>query len=90
MAELETKTPAEQKIYGIDWTTKIHPATITDSDWDIPDGITAMSHNFAEQLTLVKLDGGTLTEDYTLTNTIVTSDSEQFQAAIVIRVRAAS
>lgn len=87
---LETKTPTEEKIYGIDWTTKLGSATITSSTWQVPAGMTGISDDYDSHITLIKTGGGTLGVDYTWVNIIITSAGERLEAALIIEVRAAT
>jgi hypothetical protein len=88
---LEQKTPTEIKDYGVDWNKFLGSGiTITTSVWDVPAGITKDSDGIDGRATVIRLSGGTAGQNYTLTNTIVTSAGERLDAAIEVQVRTAA
>src|SRR5687768_1085378 len=93
---LDMKAPGEEKDYGIDWSAQLEAGdTIDDSNWEI---ITALGSpdlvmdagGIDGQSTVVRISGGEPDRDYTLVNTIETSEGEILEAAIEVRVRSAA
>lgn len=91
---LDMKASDEEKNYGIDWAPQLadEAATIQTSAWVIisdlgsPD-LAVATHDIDGQTTIVQVTGGEPDRDYTLQNTIVTSEGETLVDAIEIRVR---
>lgn len=85
-----TQDPNEELDYKIDWTRTLTPDgdTVASSSWDVPTGLTephAQSHDSTS--TIVWVAGGTINENYTLTNHIVTSGGRKYDQSIIIRIR---
>lgn len=89
-----TKDPEAIRIYSIDWSDYLEGlaegAVITDSEWSVPDGLTAESESTANTFTTIKLSGGVVNTDYTIYNTVTTSTGEADRRTILIQVRDAS
>jgi hypothetical protein len=91
---LDMKASAEEKNYGIDWAPQLadEAATIVTSEWVIlselgsPD-LEVATHDIDGQTTIVQLTGGEPGNDYSLQNTITTSEGETLVDAIEVRVR---
>jgi hypothetical protein len=91
---LDPKASAELKDYGLDWAPQLadDTAEITTSEWAIltelgsPD-LVIYQDDIDGQITLVRLNGGEPGVDYTLQNTITTSEGETLVDAIEVRVK---
>jgi hypothetical protein len=88
---LDPKSPTEEKEYSIDWFKEMsfYNTSIQLSSWPSPPtGITIITSSFGVNSTTVWLGGGTLGEDYSLTNRIVTAAPTRIlERTIIVRVR---
>lgn len=88
---LTAKAPGEIEKYGVDWTKVLKASvTIVTSTWSVPAGITKVTDGIDGLSTPILLSGGTAGVDYTLVNTIVTSDGQTLDEAMQVRVRTAA
>ena len=84
------KDPQAVLDYGFDWSASGWLATgetISTSNWTVEAGITKDSDTNDNTTTTIWLSGGTAGEDYTVTNTIVTSASRTDERSIIVAVR---
>ena len=71
-----------------EWLTESGDDTISTSTMIVPDGITADSDTNTTNTGTIWLSGGTLGEDYEITNRIVTAGGRTEDRTITIKVRA--
>ena len=82
------KDPQAVLDYGFDWSDWLAVGeTVSTSSWVVEAGITKDSDTNDSTTTTVWLSGGTAGEDYTVTNTIVTSASRTDERSIIVFVR---
>lgn len=68
------KDPDEVANYGFIWSTELAEGdSVASSTWILPDGLSKASEGLSDDVTVVKLSGGTIGETYIVTNRIVTS-----------------
>lgn len=84
--ELFFKAPAEYIDITVDWNLWLQGDTITSSNWDVPQELTADAATHTDQTTTVWLSGGVLGEHYLLTNTITTAAGRSPVRTIVVRL----
>ena len=80
------KDPAEVLDYTIDWSTLLESDTISTSEWALDEGLTKDSDSKTDTTTTVWVSGGTLGNQYTCTNTIVTAGERTRVRSISINV----
>lgn len=83
------KDAGESRLYQFDWSTHLGSDTISSQTTTAETGLTVSSSAIGtgNQKVNALLTGGTNGEDYTVTNTIVTSASETLVARGVVSVR---
>jgi hypothetical protein len=82
------KDPADNSDWGFNWATLLNGDTIATSVWTVaPAGLTVGAESNTATLTTIWLAGGTLGENYTLTNTITTAGGRIFQRDAIMRIR---
>ena len=82
------KDPQAVLDYGFDWSDWLAVGeTVSTSSWAVEAGITKDSDTNDSTTTTIWLSGGTAGEDYTVTNTIVTSASRTDERSIIVFVR---
>lgn len=89
MAGKFVKTPEASVSYSIDWASGylVGAQTIATSVWAAtPTGLTLTNETEASGVTTVKISGGTHSVEYTVRNTITTSDGFTDTRTIVISV----
>ena len=70
------KHPDATLDYGFDYSNWLDSGeTISDSSWEVPSGLVEEGSNFSATGTKIWLSGGTEDEEYTITNTIETTES---------------
>lgn len=88
---VEPKDPSESKIYTMDWTGALNSgATISASAWaSEPSGLTHVGDGIVSGnlKTTLQVSGGSPDQDYDVTNTVTTSDSETLVRTGVIQCR---
>ena len=84
-----TKDPQAVLDYTIDWTKWLDEVgdTIEASTWIVPTGLTKVTETNTNKLATVWLSGGTVGENYTVTNRITTAAGRADDRSITIRVR---
>ena len=87
MAQSFIKDPDAVLDYQIDWSDLLGDDTITSSEWVASDGITIDSNSFADTAATVWLSGGTVGQDYAVTNHITTDGGREDDRTITIMVR---
>lgn len=86
---IRLKDPQETRLFTLDWTLDLDGATISTSDWTVPTGLTRVSQAIVSGnlKTTVLISGGTADVDYTVTNTVTTSDSQTLERSGTVAVR---
>jgi len=69
------KSPGGSEVFEVDWTKYLVDSTIASVTWTVPVGITKVSNSNTTTSAYIKLSGGTVDTEYTISCTIVTSDS---------------
>ena len=84
-----TKDPQAVLDYAIDWTKWLDEVgdTIETSTWIVPTGLTKVTETNTSNLATVWLSGGTVGENYTVTNRITTVGGRADDRSITIHVR---
>jgi len=84
-----TKDPQAVLDYAIDWTKWLDEVgdSIETSTWIVPTGLTKVTETNTSKLATVWLSGGTVGENYTVTNRITTAAGRTDDRSITIRVR---
>lgn len=89
--EVDPKDPAGDKFYSMNWAPYLNTgATVISSTWDTRLTTSNTSVLASGTETVVKLAGGVHGQDYTVKNTVTTSDGEVIPAAGVVRIRRAT
>lgn len=83
------KDPDSILDYKIDWSAWLAADTILSSTWIVPTGLTKTSQSNTTTTTTVWLSGGTLGQNYQVTNRITTNQNrtEDRTFDIVVRQR---
>ena len=83
------KDPDARKDYAIDWSAWLGDATIVDSTWIVPSGLThdAAEDEFSATVALLWLSGGTKGQRYIVTNRVTASDGSIEDQSIEILIR---
>lgn len=87
------KTPNANKDYGFDWTDWLtgpdgsSADTIASSAWTVPAGLTAGAVAFTATQSTQYLSGGSIGQDYVVTNKITTSAGRIEERSLRIQVR---
>ena len=83
------KDPDAVLDYTLDWTKWLDEVgdTIETSTWIVPAGLTKVTETNTAKLATVWLSGGTVGENYTVTNRITTAAGRADDRSITIRVR---
>lgn len=88
--DVTPKDPSEIKNYTMDWTKELNDgATIETSSWSIfPTSLTEVSNGIVtgNKKTSVKVSGGQSGTEYSLANTITTSDGETLKQTGIVLV----
>lgn len=82
-----TKSPAEVKDYGRDFTKWLEGDTIQSSAWTVPEGLVKQSEGHTETTATVVISGGVLDHDYELVVQIETAGGLIAQETIDVQVR---
>jgi hypothetical protein len=86
---LKPKAPGETVDYGIDWSDRLGSDTISNSTWSIsgPDSsLTEGASNNTTTDTEIRLVGGTLDNQYSVKNTVVTAGGQTFEQTALLRI----
>lgn len=82
------KDPGADRIYTVTWEDLRSGEIIVQSDWIIPDGVTATLETFNNSVTQLKIAGGTDGETYDFVNTITTNqDANTIPRTIRLKVK---
>ena len=81
-----TKDPDSIRWYTLDWSRWLAGDQIQSSVWTIPAGLASVDQQQTPTSTRVKLSGGTLGEQYTITNTITTVQGETEDCSLYLRI----
>lgn len=88
---VDPKDPAGDAFYSMDWAAYLNTsATILTSTWSTLLTTSNDSVLASGTETVVKLAGGVHGQDYTVKNTVTTSDGETIVAAGVVQIRRAT
>lgn len=84
MAQVYIKDPQANLFYTYDWSKWLGVSeTITTSTWTVPSGLTKTNESSTTTTAKVQISGGTVGQNYRVTNHIVTSigqvDERSFQ-----------
>lgn len=81
-----TKDPHAVLDYTVDWTAWLGVDLIVDSEWEVPTGITSDSEEQTGTTTTIWLSGGTMRQNYKLTNRITTATGRVEDRTILIQM----
>ncbi len=82
------KDPDEKKDYGFDWKRNLADGeTISVSAWAIPVGLTEVSSQISDTMTVVWLSGGSDGTTYSCTNRVTTSEGRIWERSLDIVVQ---
>ena len=84
MAQSFNKDPDAKLDYQIDWSTWLGTDTISTSSWAVDTGLTKVSESNTTTTATVWLSGGTLNQEYSAINTVVTAAGRTDQRTITI------
>lgn len=92
MASSYVKNPGDRKDYAVDWRPELaaHDGdAIASSTWTVETGLTQATPapSTAGGISTIWLSGGTLDEDYTVTNTVVTTGGRTYVRSFEVLVR---
>ena len=74
--------------YGFDWSNWLASGEeISSSEWEVPSGITKDNDVSSTTATTIWLSGGTVGEEYTITNRIVTTGGRTEDRSLKIVVK---
>ena len=81
--------PADVRVFNIDWTLWLNKlsATIANSTWNVPTGLTDLNESNTALITSIKLSGWSLGNSYTLSNTVVTNNGQTRRVEFVVECR---
>lgn len=82
------KAPTAIIDYAIDWAAIFPGDTISVSTWDVPVGITNADEDTTSTRAIIRLSGGTLDTEYTITNHVVMASGQEDERSIIIKVKA--
>lgn len=89
---IREKDPQDVLDTGFDWDSQSfltdRATTISSSDWTVPSGLTEDAASNTTTKTLIRISGGTVNTDYTITNHVVLANGEEYDRSILIKVRA--
>jgi hypothetical protein len=75
-----TKDPADARTYSIDWSPWLAGLptadTIASSVWSLPAGVTLVAQANTTTKTSVRVSGGTTGTNYSISNTVTTTNGE--------------
>jgi hypothetical protein len=80
------KDTEETITLGVDWSGRMDGETISASQWDVAVGLTYESSDYADTTTDVLVSGGTEGTQYTLSNTITTTEGNIYQRSFIVQV----
>ena len=81
------KDPQANLDYSVDWTSWLGSDTIATSTWTVPTGLTKVSDSKTTEIATVWLSGGTVGQEYTVTNHIKTAAGRDDERSIIIQVQ---
>lgn len=81
------KDPGGNLDYAVDWTAWLGNDTIDTSTWTVPTGLTKVSDSKTMKIATVWLSGGTVGQEYTVTNHIKTAAGREDERSIIIQVQ---
>ena len=81
------KDPDAKLDFGFDWSEWLDRGeTINTSDWSVPEGITEVSDSKTDTVTTVWLSGGVEGQEYTITNSIITTGSREDDRSFKVKI----
>lgn len=81
------KDPDATLDYQVDWTLWLKGDTISNSEWDVPAGLTLEAESNTTTTATAWLSGGTLDQKYEVVNTITTDAGRIDERTIIIRIK---
>jgi hypothetical protein len=81
------KDPQALLDFSVDWTSWLGSDTIATSTWTVPTGLTKVSDSKTTEIATVWLSGGTVGQEYTVTNHIKTAAGREDERSIIIQVQ---
>lgn len=82
---MKPKDPHAVKLYTVDWSDWLRENNIAASIWHVPDGLELEAETFEPKVATALISGGTVGEEYELTNEITTDeDPEQVDERTMI------
>jgi hypothetical protein len=79
------KEPEAVKKYCLDWSEWLEGDTIATSAWEVPEGLTLVSHENTATKAHVKLAGGRADETYVVRNLITTAAADVRSVGVRVR-----
>jgi hypothetical protein len=80
------KDPGGNLDYAVDWTAWLGNDTIDTSTWTVPTGLTKVSDSKTTKIATVWLSGGTVGQEYTVTNHIKTAAGREDERSFTITI----
>jgi hypothetical protein len=81
------KDPDEILDYQLDWKKRLVNDVITESEWDVPEGLTEQNRLSTSTTTTVWLTGGTDGETYSIVNTIKTEGGRTWVQTVKLKIQ---
>jgi hypothetical protein len=82
------KDPDEVLDYNIDWSKRLVTGdTISTSTWFVPDGLTNEEEDKTTTETTVWLSGGTLAQNYSVLNRVVTVEGRTMDQTVTLKIK---
>lgn len=88
MADTFVKDPDEVLDYIRDWSALLDGDTISTSTWTADDGITVDSSSNTTTTATIWLSGGTVNQNYSVVNRIVTAGGRTHEKTLTFKIRA--
>lgn len=86
MSNQFSKDPVAVLDYSVNWATWLGSDTISTSTWDVPPGITKDSDTNTTTAATIWLSGGSLGQNYRITNRIVTVAGRTDERTIYVNI----
>lgn len=88
MADTFVKDPDEVLDYIRDWSALLDGDTISTSTWTADDGIIVDSSSNTTTTATIWLSGGTVNQNYSVVNRIVTAGGRTHEKTLTFKIRA--
>lgn len=83
-----TKYVSEKIRRGIDWSDSlIDGDEVVSAEWIVSQGLTGLSAAFGQDYADIDLEGGTVGEQYKVTNNVSTSEGLEYSRSFMVLVR---